>query len=563
MSNLDVTSIQEQLKTKISRKHLNEGLDVAVSLFESHKKEGVPVIFQICSLLLAAGARVTIPKDTTEYHSKWKSPINIFHYCCFYGNLSVLQQFVKMLSRRDFKYIMHRNAVIKPVHYSDTVTPLACCIIGEHMECTDFVLSHYKLKHARNITSSLEQVSRITSRTIKQEVLKVLLQQLTKYGLLDLPMYSWVLGCAFYYTNFPLFKILVENYRCFNEIEYEHLMDMVINRDIENILELLHRHHSDVYIPTNIRMCALEPNIFAETKHIEAWQVICQYARKKPPTLLHQLLMKTAVNGNPSCLQYMLQDGFRELLDLNSHCTCSSIVHRSYIGETVLTAVLSNCSLGSRRICCQEFMGEPIDRSTNANLRRRNYMFKLLLDHGIDTDVCNLNRDSPLYIVVDQVKRKPNIYRYNYIKTLLRYGCDVNVLFSKPIDREHPSTNSLSAAVYAFGQAIPGLLQMLILAGGDVSKIQPMPDTEGMNNADKNVKYLRMCQVMIERDVMEARSLKQLSRLQIRSVLRFNIPGKLTSLAGVIPPFLREYLLIPEMEDIAMFPDSKQLVNNC
>jgi hypothetical protein len=134
---------------------------------------------------------------------------------------------------------------------------------------------------------------------------------------------------------------------------------------------------------------------------------------------------------------------------------------------------------------------------------------------------------------------------YNVFKAYIRYGCDVNcglALRGLTFPSLVSAVTKIHRTVIYKPDPYPGLLKILILAGADVSMIQPYKHAELSSKETE-------CQKIISDLQTRPQSLQHLSRISIRNILRTNIPGKLAGLPG-LPPLLKDYLLLPEIDDI-------------
>lgn len=483
----------------MSQTELDNALYRSVKALPKFDKENIPAAFQIISLLLAAGAR--IPKFSNGF--TWTGNIfsaTLYHECCFYGNLPVLQQLQELVTNHEWNQalsVMYSILACTVRPY----TPLCFAILNENIECAEFLFPFYfQMDNLKVIQRQIIDVIERKYGYANYNIVNMMLQQCGDKGMLD--MYGNMLHAVFS-NKLPMVAILIANHHTWSESEFAQLADTVFNRHSRHFVELLFNHYADITIPE-----IPVNNLFSQRRQEEGWAMLCHHAQKSPKHLLTEMLVKVVQQSYDSCMQYILQDEFRQYLDLNAQ----------YEGETALTTTLKYWRFD---------------------------VIEILLNYDIDTNQANEKGESPMYLLLCGLIRIGLSGGYGCFQSFIRYGCDVNIRFPEVQLQKPRWANALSAAVHEYqGRQLPGLLETIILAGGYASNIAPYTvDIKRTPAHDR-------CLCLINQALMEPRSLKHMTRLCIRFALSTNIPGKLTGLTGFLPTALKEYLLLPEINDI-------------
>eukprot|EP00918_Siedleckia_nematoides_P069663 GHVU01151908.1.p1 GENE.GHVU01151908.1~~GHVU01151908.1.p1 ORF type:complete len:357 (-),score=18.76 GHVU01151908.1:304-1374(-) len=302
----------------------------------------------------------------------------------------------------------------------------------------------------------------------------------------------------YYDFKLQMFHVLHHlNHDIFDESEFSQLVHLIIRRHNIGFVGLLYRRATEIKIR--------EP---ANTS--EVWTRICHHAMKLPRKDLQEMLITV---NNASCLRYILQYGLRHMVDLDGYS--------QYTGETVLTA----------------------------SIRDHNYdVLQELLKHDIDTNKRSLNitEDVPIHLLLITLVRHRGHSEggLESLKAFIRYGCDVNIMHPAFNIRNQIFENAIMAEVCMKCGPLPGVLEMLILAGNSVSKIPPYTHEAELTQEEER------CQSLITSAQTYPCKLQHLCRTKMRSIMKTNIPGKLGGLGELLPPILKNYLLLPEIDDI-------------
>jgi hypothetical protein len=263
-------------------------------------------------------------------------------------------------------------------------------------------------------------------------------------------------------------------------------------------------------------------NAFYGTNNETVWDMILEHGVKHANNSLPGILVYITCDlvANESVLRYILQSRFREHLDLDFELDNT---------DTLISGALNRQEI--------EFIYTVLQYDVNVNKANR---------HGM----------TPLGISVSNtVHRRPNqphIFK-DFIKTraLLHYGCDTNVPWVKWPYSMPISASPCFAVQLAHRFARPELLEMLIIAGADVSVVEPYRRFYPVQETEDEILRKAKCQSIVDIALSQPKSMKCLARFCIRNSVGINLPRKLYELKGILPPVLLQYLFIPEMNSIS------------
>lgn len=550
---MDVETVQQRLNMPLlvdTNKEFNQALWTAIQSLKTPPESEATKLLHICHLLLEAGAKV--PLFEKEHWGLYCRPsrhkksvplgdmgeiVTLCHYSCYYGHVNLLTKVQNALEKHEFIQTAHAFVTINEV----TEQPLLHAVQNGHVKCMEVLLprcctlpelSWYMIRLRKVALCSCASgpsrydlhpypehlVIRLMKfcKRLKPELLSVILEMCSQTNI-RYHLYRQIL-IALNDKKVPMIALLLENYKVLNQPDFNQLAIWALERNYEStninnfetnrdFVTFLYRHRRLVKIPVDV--------MHTPAAQDEAWLYFCKFAANSE--FPSSLLVKVAREGNLSCLHYILQDGFRQMIDLNwLNGNCCD-------GHTALTIV-------SERYY---FNASVIEK---------------LLNFDIDTNKPNIHGQFPLQALINSyycfdADKWLEAFHHAFIM-LIQYGCDIKASLSDTYSADR--VNILSD-YHALKNTIC-MMEILILAEMDTSVYYNFKN-KLISPGYHRDRYEDELSCLIDEALREPWSLRDQCRYRIRASLRTNIPNKIAKLAGVLPPALRDYLLLLEIED--------------
>lgn len=323
----------------INRQFNQEILNFALELVteqlgnESHVEQR----FQICGLLISAGARIM---SHNQQYTVFHKSIILPHLCCYYGNNKILKQLMSSFTKEKLKHILEYEYKIKTF---DNETPLMYSVRRGHHNCVKVIMKCLRDHH---IVEELSQYIGLAAEAGHLHILKYMLQyyQTTKSSHILKPL--------------PIISALRnKHFQC---------------------AELLVKYCSDITPP----LC--------ESENEDEWEYVVSTAIECSHNSLKHTLVSLASSYNWNCVKYLLQDMFVDHFDINA----------TYASNTLLGLVVRYCKVNILEqllkndidINKADGLGKyPITSAicefvANESLNHWKVL-KLLIVHGCDVDI--------------------------------------------------------------------------------------------------------------------------------------------------------------------------------